>query len=201
MLAHPTNMWRIDTDLNAVRGHGTKMSHWNQSVVLIESQHNVVNPTNFGCALNDGVKHWLHVRGRPADDAEHLGGCRLMLPGLAYLRVALAEFLEQADVLDGDDGLIGESFKKSDLLVRERPDLQTSNKNHSDGNAFSEQGRGKDGSKAYQLLVRFGLRELGFQFCHNIMNMDCFPVEHRTATDCTSAQWQPTLETPRRCSI
>ena len=33
-----------------------------------------------------------------------------MLQRLAQFRVALAEFLEQAHVLDGDDGLVGESL-------------------------------------------------------------------------------------------
>src|SRR6516165_9787432 len=43
VLAHPANMLRIDTDLNGVRGHGTEVSHRNQSVVLIESQHHVID--------------------------------------------------------------------------------------------------------------------------------------------------------------
>src|SRR5262245_15657964 len=124
-----------------------------------------------------------------------------MLKGFPQFCIALLNLFEQSHVLDGDHSLVGKGLEKSNLLVRERTDLQTSNKNHSDGNAFSEQGCGKDGSKAYQLLVRFGLRELGFQYCRNIMNMDCFPIDHRTTTECTSAQWEPTLETPRRCSI
>src|SRR5262252_1028780 len=109
MLAHPTNMWRIDTDLNAVRGHGTKMSHRNQSVVLIESQHNIVNSTNPRGALDDGVEHRLHLGGRTADDAEHFGRCGLMLQRLAQFCIALLDLLEQSHVLDRDHRLISES--------------------------------------------------------------------------------------------
>src|SRR5262249_2366939 len=87
MLVHPTHMWRIDTDLNAVRRHGTKMSHRNQSVVLIESQYHIINSTNPRSALNNGIQHGLHVRRRPADDAKHLGGGRLMLQRLTQFRV------------------------------------------------------------------------------------------------------------------
>src|SRR5262245_7785820 len=94
---HPTNMWRIDTDLNAVRGHGTKMSHRNQSVVLIESQHHVVNPANPCRALDDGIKDRLHVRRRAADDAEHLSGCGLMLQSLAQFSVALLDLLRSEE--------------------------------------------------------------------------------------------------------
>ena len=77
---------------------------------LAESQHHVINPTNPCGALDDGVEHRLHVRRRPADDAEHLGGCRLMLQGFAQFCVALLQFFEQPHVLDGDDRLGGESL-------------------------------------------------------------------------------------------
>ena len=47
-----------------------------------------------------------------------------MLQRFAQFRVALAEFLEQPHVLDGDDRLVGEGFEERDLLVGER--LETS---------------------------------------------------------------------------
>ncbi len=55
------------------------MSPRNHDVTLTESQHHVVDPTNPCRALDDGIEDRLHVRGRAADDAEHLGRCRLML--------------------------------------------------------------------------------------------------------------------------
>ena len=90
MLAHPAKLWLINTDLDAANGYGTKMSPRNHSVSLAESQHHVIDPTNPRGALDDGVEDRLHVGGRAADDAEHLGRCRLMLQGLAQFRVALA---------------------------------------------------------------------------------------------------------------
>ena len=124
MLAHPAKLWLINTDLDAGGGYGTKMSPRNHSVPLAESQHHVINPANPRGALDDGVEHRLHVRRRAADDAEHLGRRRLMLQRLAQFRVALAEFLEQAHVLDGDDGLGGEGFEQLDLFVRERTNFR-----------------------------------------------------------------------------
>ena len=118
MLAHPAILWLINTNLDAANGYGTKMSPHNHSVSLAESQHHVINPTNSGRALDDGVEDRLHVGRRAADDAEHLGRCRLMLQGFAQFCVALLEFFEQPDVLDGDDGLVGEGFEQRDLLVR-----------------------------------------------------------------------------------
>ena len=84
-----------------------------------ESQHHVIDPANPRGALDDGVEDRLHIRRRAADDAEHLGRCRLMLQRLAQFGVALLEFLEQPHILNGDHRLIGEGFKECDLFVGE----------------------------------------------------------------------------------
>ena len=119
------------------------MSPRNHSVPLAESQHHVIDPTNPRGALDDGVEDRLHVRRRAADDAEHLGRCRLMLQRLAQFRVALAEFLEQPHVLDGDHGLVGEGFKQLDLLVGERTNLRRRIWIAPIGSAFAQQRRDK----------------------------------------------------------
>src|SRR6266536_5103 len=85
VLAYPTNVWLICTDLAAENGHGTKMSPRNPTVPLVESQQHVINPTNPGGALDDGVENRLHVGRRAADDPEHLGSRRLMFQSLAQL--------------------------------------------------------------------------------------------------------------------
>ncbi len=87
----------------------------NHSISLAESEQHVINSTNPRRALDYGVEHRLHVRRRAADDAEHLGCRRLMLQGFPQFCIALLEFLEQPDVLDGDHGLIGEGFQQLDL--------------------------------------------------------------------------------------
>ena len=107
-------------------------------LALAQSQHHVIDPANPRRAFDDGVQHRLHVRRRAADDAEHLGRCRLMLQRLAQFRVALAEFLEQSDVLDRDDGLIGKGFKERDLLFRKRTNFRAANVDHANRNTFAE---------------------------------------------------------------
>jgi len=52
------------------------------------------------------------VEGRAADDLEHVGGGRLLLQRLAQL-------VEQASILDGNDCLPCEIADKLDLLFRE----------------------------------------------------------------------------------
>ena len=70
------------------------MSAWKRNVTFAESQQHIIDPANPGRTLDDGVEDRLHVRGRAADDAEHLGRCRLMLQRLPLFCVALAKFFE-----------------------------------------------------------------------------------------------------------
>ncbi len=48
-----------------------------------------------------------------------------MLQRLAQFRIALLEFLEQADIFDGDDRLVGKVFEQLDLFIGEWPDFQS----------------------------------------------------------------------------
>src|SRR6266436_3319927 len=83
LLAQPARYRLVDTDLDASLGYRTKMGSPNHGIALTEAQDHVIDPTNPGRALDDGVEDRLHIRGRAADDAEHLGRCRLMLQRLA----------------------------------------------------------------------------------------------------------------------
>ena len=138
------------------------MSPRNEGIRLGEPKHHVINPTNLCRALDDGVEDRLHVRRRAADDAEHLGRRRLMLQGLAQFCVALLDLLEEADVLDGDDRLVGESLNARYLFVRKGTDFQSTNQDIPDGDSLSKQGRSKNGTSAEAFLVDFGRWKLGF---------------------------------------
>src|SRR5262249_26747699 len=112
MLAHPTISWIINTDLYEASDYwySTYSSPRDQTVLLAESQHHVIYSTNSSRALHDGIEDRLHVRGRTADNAEHLGRCRLMFQRLSQFCIALLDFLEQPNVLDSDHRLIREGF-------------------------------------------------------------------------------------------
>ena len=68
--------------------------------------------------LYQRLQHYLQVEGRPADDLEHV--CR---GGLLLQR--LAQLVEQARVLNRDDGLLRKILQQRYLCVRERTDLLT----------------------------------------------------------------------------
>ena len=104
----------------------------NHSVPLAESQQHVIDPTNPRGALDDGIEDRLHVRGRPADDAEHLGCCGLMLQGLPQFCIALLDLFEQAHVLDSDHRLVGERFEELDMFLGERTNLHSTDHDRPD---------------------------------------------------------------------
>src|SRR5262245_37927661 len=144
MITQPAKLWRINADLDAADRYGTNMSTCNQSVPLAESQIHVIDPTNPGRALNDSIEHRLHIRRRAADDAEHFGGCSLMLQRFAQFCVAFLDLLEEPHVLDGDDRLIGKSFEKRDLLVREWPKFWPTEMDYVNHDIFSHERYGED---------------------------------------------------------
>jgi hypothetical protein len=84
-------------------------------------------------ASRDGIEDRLDVRRRAADDAQNLTGGRLLVERLRQLAVTRPKLSEQADVLDGDDGLGGERPQKVDLLLKEGPRLAPRDPDGSDG--------------------------------------------------------------------
>ena len=74
-------------------------------------------------ALDEGAEDRLQVDRRARDDPQDLGRRRLLLQRLGRVAVALLQLLEQAGVLDGDDGLVGERLQQLDLPLGERLDL------------------------------------------------------------------------------
>ena len=71
--------------------------------------------------LGERIEHCLQIERRAADDFQHVRRCRLLLQRLAQFGGARLHLVEQADVLDGDHGLVGEGLDKLDLAIRERP--------------------------------------------------------------------------------
>ena len=68
---------------------------------VAQSQMALVRVAQPRRRFDQRVEHRLQVESRAADDLEHVGGRGLLLQRLAQL-------VEQAGVLDGDDGLGGE---------------------------------------------------------------------------------------------
>src|SRR5262249_45158534 len=146
-------------------------------------------PANPCRALDDGVEDGLHICGRAADDAEHLGSCGLMFEGFAQFCVSFLQLFEQADVLDSDHCLGGKSFEQLDLLFREGAHYSTTNEDDANRLVLAHEGRNEYRSDAKVLGDVEAFRKL---FCgdgEQIFNMNYIAVDDRTAnsrvaTDC-----------------
>ena len=79
----------------------------------------------------DRIEHRLRVRVGAGDDAKDLGRGRLLLQRDAEVGVAHLQLLEQAHVLDGDDGLVGEGLRSLTGLG-ERGDRSVANTEDAD---------------------------------------------------------------------
>jgi hypothetical protein len=66
---------------------------------------------------------------------------------------ALAQLIKQSRVLDGDDGLIGESLEQGDLSLSEELRLDAAQRDHSNCDTFSHQRDVKAGAEAQASCV------------------------------------------------
>jgi hypothetical protein len=119
----------------------------------------------LGVAQPDGVlgqrvEHGLQVERRAADDLEHLARRGLLLQGLGEVGVLGLQLAEEARVLDGDRGLVGERGDEVDLLAGERADLRPPHEQHTDQHVLPEHRDGQRGPVATD-LPRLVQLELG----------------------------------------
>ena len=78
------------------------------------------------------LENGLKVARRSRDDAQHLGGCRLLLQRLGEVGRALAQFIQQSRILDGNDSLGGEILQQGNLLVSKWANLLPIDSNATD---------------------------------------------------------------------
>src|SRR3990172_3784784 len=125
-------------------------------------------------ASNDRVEDRLDVGLRLADHPEDLARRGLLLEGDSEIPVARLQLLEEADVLDGDDGLVGEGLEEGDLLLGEWALLHAANEKRPDGNTLTQQWRPKRSPDSER--SKRGVGELRFERGTKIMQMDRLAV-------------------------
>ena len=78
-------------------------------------------------AFRHSIQHRLNIRRRAGDHAQNLARRRLLFQCFGELPVAGIEFVEQADVLDGDDRLASKCLQELDLFIRKRANFGSAN--------------------------------------------------------------------------
>src|SRR5262245_40418636 len=94
-------------------------------LALAQENNRIVRLAKPASILGDGFQHRLNICRRSSDHAEDLACRGLLLKCFAQIVCALPQLIEQAGVLDGDDGLRSEVLDQLDLLVSERSDFVT----------------------------------------------------------------------------
>ena len=109
-----TRLRRVAFEMSALWWREAVGRRYGVGVAHMPADDRLVRLAKSHGQLRQRVEHRLQIEGRAADHLEHVGGGGLLLQRFAQL-------VEQAGVLDGDDGLVGESLQHRKLLVRERP--------------------------------------------------------------------------------
>src|SRR5262249_50300238 len=101
------------------------VSPQNERFVFSKEDQRIVGFAQASRRLDQRIENRLQIECRAADDLEYVGGGGLLLEGFAQL-------VEQARVLDGDDGLSGEGLDELDLLIIERLGVTASGRYRTD---------------------------------------------------------------------
>src|SRR6516162_8342250 len=78
------------------------------------------------------VEHRLQLNCGATDDLEHVAGCGKLVHRTGEFSLTVAQFLEQARILDRDHRLIGEAGGELDLLFHEGFDARPVNRKYTD---------------------------------------------------------------------
>src|SRR5262249_30988634 len=115
-----------------------------------------------GSRLDQRIQHGRQVEGRAADDLEHVGGGGLLLQ-------RFAELVEEACVLDGDDGLRGKVSDQIDLLFGKRPNFLPVNYNSANQPVVFEHGHSELRPRAAEFGRWGGTRRFQHVNCVNYL--------------------------------
>jgi hypothetical protein len=120
---HPLAVERLSfTERNADRS-GVRTRH--DYVAVAEHDSRIQRLAQASRARNHRVQHRLNVGWRAAYHAQDVGRGGLLFQRFRQIIRALAQFVEQPRILDGDDGLAGEACHQLDLLIGEGTNFLT----------------------------------------------------------------------------
>src|SRR4051794_38152065 len=117
------------------------------------------------------------MRRRATDDAKHVACSSLIFKRVLQLRGSCLHLVEQAHVLDRDDGLVSEGLEECDLFLGEGPYLGPAHRKHANGFVLSHEWRRYNGPMAEPKRHRLSVRELVGR--GKIVHMNCGSINER----------------------
>src|SRR3990167_8478385 len=146
------------------------MGNCNAEDLAVESKDMTVLGTAESCGiLDEGFQNGLEIKRGATDHLEDFAGGGLLLEGLGEVAVPGLQFLEQADVLDGDDGLVGKGLDHLDLLLGEWPDLVPMDYHNSNQDPLPQHGDPQQSPETSRLLA---LGPLILRISQDVVNVD-----------------------------
>src|SRR6516225_2412928 len=128
------------------------------------------------------LENRLQLAGRGTDDLQHFGRCRLLLEGFLEIARPGLHLVEQARVLDGDHGLVGEGLGQRDLLFGKRKNLGATENKRPDNFLLTHQGHSENRSVAHPSRHLASDRELA-SFGLQIVDMNGLAIDYRASVD------------------
>ena len=125
---------------------GARVRHDPIQAVAEQEERAHIGATEPFRARDDCPEHRLEIECRLADDPQHITG-----RGLTIERVF--RLVEEADVLDSDDRLIGKGLDELDLAVGERAHLVPSERDHAKKDALPCHRDSKHGAESTDFLI------------------------------------------------
>jgi hypothetical protein len=160
-----------------------------EHVAVLLQDRRVVRVAEGRRRLNKRVENPRQIEGCTANDFEHVGSGRLLLE-------RLTQFVEQARVIDGDDGLVSKCLEQCDLLVTEQPDFGASDAKHTDGLTRADQWGGQYGAVA-GASRNFATLWVLTSFDPHIGDLKRSLVEDGPSMDDPTRQWQRAMSRGR----
>ncbi len=136
-----------------------------------------------GGVVEDGVEDRRVVGRRAADGAQDVAGRRLALERLGNLFVAGLDFMKQALVLDGDNGLGGEGLHELDFRLGERLDATAGTKNHADRCPAAQQRNAENSAESRDLLQHLQRALVIFRIFEGVLDVYRSPFQEGPAHD------------------
>src|SRR5215218_10462202 len=133
---------------------------------------------------------------RAADDLQHLRGRSLLLQRLGQFVGALAQFIEQPDVLDRDDRLVGEGLHESDLCGGEWPHLASPASDCAYRRLLSKNGDGHERPILKHTLEHVSRAWIVVDLRQDILEMHRLTLHDRPAHDEVSSErsWEQAVK-------
>jgi hypothetical protein len=90
-----------------------------ENIAFMNPDDSIATATESRGAIGHRLENRSQIGRRRGDHSQNVAGGSLLIQGRPECSIPLFQFLEEASILEGDHGLIGEGLEQSDLVIGE----------------------------------------------------------------------------------